>query len=212
MFTGKRIPHWNNPNGELRYIKGIAGPSTRSTLAWLDIRQEYFQDEPLLIWDHLGGHKADEVQDWLEDHDVRSLLLPARTSGIMDPCDNSWHSALKSAIRRVPHQDLKGLLDRMVECYWAPSESEVQNHIKHCGYNSLEDPEKVVTRLFSEGYYAASTADPEADKMIAAYEAHKAQVRVLRNGVADFRGPIQLKDCDLDGVCWRTFHVKNRTP
>jgi hypothetical protein len=211
MFTGHKVPIWHNANGLLHYVKDLKGPSTYSTLVWLDDSQDELADEPLLVWDHLGGHKAAPVQDWLEDHNVASLLLPAQTSGIMDPCDNSWHSALKAAIRRKPHANFSELLDVIVDSYLQPSEVEVSNHIRHCGYNSFEDPESVVNRLFSEGFYASSTADPRAEQMVKAYNAFTEQLRVLRDGVGDFVGPLQLKDCNLDGVYWHTYQPKNRT-
>lgn len=209
MFTGTKVPIWTNPRGKLHFVPKLAGPSTYSTLAWLEDSEDYLSDEPLLLWDRLGGHRSGAVQDWLEDRYIASMHFPAQTSGVMDPCDNSWHSALKSAIRRRPHTNFKDLLDIIVDSYWAPTDNEVQNHIRHCGYDSYEDPEKVVNRLFSEGYYPESNGDPRADAMIKAYTAFSDQVHVLRNGHGDFHGPLQLKDCGLDGVYWHTYSIKN---
>lgn len=208
IFIGKRIPRYHNERGTVHFIPGIKGPSIRSTLAWLEHSIDYLRDEPLLVWDRLGGHRTDEVQGWLEHHNIENIFLPGRTCGILDPCDNSWHHQLREILRPLPHADTRQLLDSVIDAYWEPLDTEVQSYIKHCGYDSLEEPRNIVDRLFSSGYFPESAADPNADKMKRAYKAFMGALHQLRSNDDVLPKPFQLPDCDLDGVFWHQYQIK----
>lgn len=133
-------------------IRGNKGQSNIATQAWVDNMQEYLQDNPLLLLDNHKCHYNKEMVSQLNDMGASIMYFPAHLGGLLNPCDNSFHSILKRyyfGCKRDTHEEM---IKAIIDSYFAVTEKQIVNFFHHTGIISKTPARQVARRLLGEGY------------------------------------------------------------
>ena len=187
----------------VRYQSKVKGPGTKTTEQWWDlVGRTNFYDQPLVLADNLRSYFNKTIQEELSDLDVVLLHYPSYAGALLDPCDNSFHAALKRRYYKEDRGDHGKMIAAIRKVYYETSEESIRNYWHHCGYTSSEPPEDIVSRLMAEGFHPLKERDERLQKMESYYLHWKHSLNLLRLGSQPPGPPGDSTEDSLDGVYW----------
>lgn len=129
-----------------------AGPSVDILLHWLNSIQDYLEDEPLLFLDNVRAHHNERFVEEATALGIKILYYPAYAGALIDPCDNAFHSTLKTCFFHKQHASHAESIRAMLSAYREIPDESVTHFITRCGYTGEQRPKEVVEALVSQGY------------------------------------------------------------
>lgn len=143
---------------EMRHLvhrqKDISGPGGKSSQKWLEVISRYMHGPWLLIVDNRGGSHDREFREAAEMHRCQIVYLNPYAGKLISVNDNPLHSLIRRAYNRLPHRTHWESIDSILTACRSVSRQNVIRAFNHVGITSPWRPERVVAKLFSEGFRA----------------------------------------------------------
>jgi len=143
--SGRRIP---------KHVTPIKGMNNDKMKEWIDMISEHVDQPSLLILDQASSHKSPTVIEHIGTKVLpdgtpkfQPLLLPAKASFLISPCDNSFFSAFKTHYTKLNRHTLALKKQACETAYQAVSNTTVANLFRHCGIITTETIHQIENRL-----------------------------------------------------------------
>jgi len=121
---------------------------------YVDMISNHVHMPSILIMDRLSSHTSPQVLQHIKTkvfHDgtekLKVLLLPAKTSFLISPCDNSFFSAFKTHFSTLNRCTLALKREACDSAYQSVTRTSVANLFRHCGIVTSETIEQIEARL-----------------------------------------------------------------
>jgi hypothetical protein len=130
----------------------------RSMIAYLEwcIEKEYLVAGDLLLTDNESSFKTEEVQNFLNHHNIENDNFPPYRGSIMNPCDNSFHSTFKKHYYdKILDQTSVSMAEKIRfarEAYFSIDEISIKRMFKRTGLTG-GDIHNTVIKLSTEGLH-----------------------------------------------------------
>lgn len=204
LFTSdKHDSGRSSPEMPVIYLPGIKGPGTASTQLWWDtIAQSTFTDRPVILADNLKAYFSKTLKEEMSDMDVQVLHFPVHSGAFIDPCDNSFHAALKHIYYSKDRSDHGKMIDAIRESYFQISEDSIKHFWQHCGYTSDDNVFDRVHALLGEGFVPDPGREEIFEKMAIYYNYWRGYYKLLRSGFHPPAEPIVDDKHGFDKFTW----------
>lgn len=144
------------------------------TLAYLEwaIARGVLVPGDVLLLDNEQSWKTEWVETLCEAHNIQRLFFPTGLGSYMNPCDNSFHAAMKSTFHKLLTDfhsiNIQQKITLAKEAYYSLSEQNIQQLFKHCGI--INTPAKTAVRyLLSEGCHPSASHIEQHQRQLDAY-------------------------------------------
>jgi hypothetical protein len=143
-------------DGKVCVLPKTARMGERSMLAYLEwaIARGSLVAGDVLLMDNEGSFKTEWVRDLMESNGITPLYFPPWLGSIMNPCDNSFHSAFKLALQKLLVSRTSVSAEEKIklahQAYLSINDSDIVNMFHHVGILG-KNPRRALEVLFKEG-------------------------------------------------------------
>lgn len=159
----------------------------------------------IIVSDNEAAFRNQEILDMLDGWGVECVFFPPRYGALMNPCDNSFHSAFQAHLSRLVLELHSCSSNTKVHAVWyawdAVSEESVLHFFHHCGLvdDGKSSLDSIAEKLREEGIHPAPRHFELHQQCLNAYIAWRRRKHIA----GDDTEPLMALEADnLDGHYW----------